>query len=426
MCTHLWLDLELNLARSLIHPDFDPPKQAPFLLDPEAKSRVLQGEASVQKQHIINSSAMSALAQGLNPSLIPMVAFFDIHVRRTHLLEDSLHQIINRPQDLKKPLRVTFISNGVAEEGVDEGGVSREFFQLLVADLFNPEFGMFSYHEETRTFWFTPNSFENSLEFTLVGIVLGLAIYNGVILNIHFPPVLYKKLLGQKPTFADLQEAQPSLARGFKQLLDFSGDVESTFCLLFEVETDCYGQKVKHELVTGGSSRPVTSSNRREYVELYSDFILNKSVERSFSAFAHGFMMVCGGLALSLFRYDELELLVCGLPHLDFTELEKKARYEGGYSASHPTIRAFWEVVQGFNIDQKKRFLSFTTGCDRAPIGGLGQLTLVVQRGGPDTSHLPTAHTCFNTILIPEYSSKKKLREKILVAIDNAQGFGLK
>lgn len=39
-------------------------------------------------------------------------------------------------QDLKKPLRVTFIGpGGVPEEGLDEGGVSREFFQLLVSDM---------------------------------------------------------------------------------------------------------------------------------------------------------------------------------------------------------------------------------------------------------------------------------------------------
>lgn len=41
---------------------------------------------------------------------------------------------------------------------------------------------------------------------------------------------------------------------------------------------------------------------------------------------------VCGGPALSLFRGKELELLVCGLPHLDFEALERVAKYEGGYS----------------------------------------------------------------------------------------------
>lgn len=53
-------------------------------------------------------------------------------------------------------------------------------------------------------------------------------------------------------------------------------------------------------------------------------------------------VQVCGGLALRLFRYDELELLVCGLPHLDFSGLKSAAQYEGGFSASHPTIVDFW------------------------------------------------------------------------------------
>ena len=50
-------------------------------------------------------------------------------------------------------------------------------------------------------------------------------------------------------------------------------------------------------------------------------------------------LQVCGGYALSLFRYDELERLVCGLPHLDFEALKAAARYEAGYHATHPTMQ---------------------------------------------------------------------------------------
>lgn len=89
--------------------------------------------------------------------------------------------------------------------------------------------------EETRTFWFNPASFEASGEFQLVGIVLGLAIYNSVILDVHLPRVLYKKLLGQKPSFEDLKNTFPELGRGLQQLLEFEGDVEGVFCRTFEV-----------------------------------------------------------------------------------------------------------------------------------------------------------------------------------------------
>lgn len=98
-----------------------------------------------------------------------------------------------------------------------------------------------------------------------------------------------------------------------------------------------------------------------------------------------------------------------------------------------------------FTDEQKRKFLRFTTGSDRAPyviwkklfrcligeiflyfsIGGLARLKLIISRNGPDTDRLPTAHTCFNAFLLPDYSSAEKLREKLLIAINNAEGFGL-
>lgn len=55
------------------------------------------------------------------------------------------------------------------------------------------DYGMFVWDEETRTFWFNFVA-EDTLEFKLVGWLIGLAVYNSVILDIHFPPILYKKL----------------------------------------------------------------------------------------------------------------------------------------------------------------------------------------------------------------------------------------
>lgn len=68
---------------------------------------------------------------------------------------------------------------------------------------------MFILDEETQTFWFNPMSFENDGQFTLIGIVLGLAIYNNVILDIHFPMVVYRKLMGKLGIFEDLKASHP-------------------------------------------------------------------------------------------------------------------------------------------------------------------------------------------------------------------------
>lgn len=43
-------------------------------------------------------------------------------------------------------------------------------------------------------------------------------------------------------------------------------------------------------------------------------------------------LKVCAGPALTLFTPAELELLICGLPHLDFEALQGAAKYEGGYT----------------------------------------------------------------------------------------------
>lgn len=68
---------------------------------------------------------------------------------------------------------------------------------------------MFTYDESTKLFWFNPSSFETEGQFTLIGIVLGLAIYNNCILDVHFPMVVYRKLMGKKGTFRDLGDSHP-------------------------------------------------------------------------------------------------------------------------------------------------------------------------------------------------------------------------
>ena len=78
------------------------------------------------------------------------------------------------------------------------------------------------------------------------------------------------------------------------------------------------------------------------------------------------YMQVCDGPVLrEMLRDDELELLVCGLPHLDFEALQAAARYEGGFSAEHPAVQSFWRMLKGLPLDKKKRFLAFATGSDR-------------------------------------------------------------
>ncbi|KAH9314061.1 hypothetical protein KI387_022688, partial [Taxus chinensis] len=372
--------------------------QVPFLLSPKAKSQILQVEADIHKQRSIQRSVIQQMF--LHSYAIP---FLVLMVRRSDLIGDTLRQLSSlQTNDYKKPLKVIF----EGEDGVDEGGVTKEFFQILVRDLFHVDYGMFTYSEDTRNFWFNPNSMESDHEFWLVGAILGLAIYNGVILDVHFPAVIYKKLMELTPCVDDLKDFQPEVARSLQHLLEFEGDVASTFCLFFQVSYDYFGELHTYDLLPNGGDIAVTTENRQRYVDLYVKYLLCDSIQSQFSAFSNAFQQVCGGPALKLFRYEELELLVCGLPHFDFHALERVAIYDGGYTKESQMIIWFWELVKEMSFEEKKSLLFFTTGNDRAPIGGLGSLRFIIGRNGDDTDRLPTAHTCFNILLMPEYSSK--------------------
>jgi len=240
----------------------------------------------------------------------------------------------------------------------------------------------------------------------------------------RFPHVVYKKLMGQPVGLSDLKRAFPPLARGFEALLEYADDdLENAFALCMQVDYEEFGQTRTYDLLPNGGDVPVTRDNRHEYVRLYAKYLLEDSIARQFGAFQRGFHTVCGGDCLQLFRWEELELLICGSPVLDFEALERVAQYDDGFSRQHPTISALWEVIHELPVELQKRFLFFCTGSDRVPIKGLGNLNFVISRNGTDESRLPSAHTCFNHLLLPEYQHKERLKQQLLKAINDTEGF---
>ncbi len=138
---------------------------------------------------------------------------------------------------------------------------------------------------QDRTYWLNSKSLEHRSQFKLIGTLLGLAIYNGVLINAQFSTVLYKKLLGTPLTFEDYEDAFPDVAkyvhstcdkisygyyRGLRQLLSFEGDVEETFGLTFQISWEEFGATKVHELRYNGSNIAVTNENRKGICECLS------------------------------------------------------------------------------------------------------------------------------------------------------------
>lgn len=388
----------------------------PWALDASSKSRMMKFESTIQMKREIQNSIHN-IFDILNNNIYLIVL-----IRRESLVEDALNSLVNAGKDLKKPLKVKFKD----EPGIDEGGVQKEFFQLLVRELLDVEYGMFDYNTESNLYWIKKDTFESPLKFELIGIIIGLAIYNSNILDIHFPLAMYKKLLNREITLEDFAQYDPQVASSLKAILNYEkDDIAEAMSLTFTIQYESWGAQVEHELKDGGAQIQVTQENKEEYVQLYVDFLFNKSISKWFDSFKKGFYKCCHGEVLQMLEPEDLEMLVWGSQVLDFDELKRVTVYTDGYTEDSPVMIQFWEVISELTDDEKRKFLAFCTGWDRAPINGLGSMKFYISRHGDNQAMLPSVHTCFNHLLIPEYESKELLKEKLLKAINNSEGFGL-
>ncbi|GBG33650.1 Ubiquitin-protein ligase, putative [Hondaea fermentalgiana] len=403
--------------------------QYPFLISVDTKSEILRLEGS----HVMMERYQGARRRGQQATLV-------LSVRRDRVLMDTIRALAaTDPVDMKMPLQVKF----EGEEGIDAGGVKKEFFELLSTTLFDPHMGVFSSIDVggAEKLWFsheesalnsvdlvarflasgskTPDEVDKNELYMLVGQLIGLAIYNSTILDVQFPISFYRILLRklpEQPGLMHLHELDPALAQGLQSMLDYDGDdVETVFCADFG------------GLRPGGENEPVTNQNREEYVAEKVAFKLHKEFFEIIDKLLEGFETVIDRnmRSFQLFEPEQLELALIGTDALDIDELCASTEYDGGYAPSSRVIKWFWEIVKAWDKDKQRELLRFATGAPRAPVGGLQSLRFFIQRAGPDTDKLPTASTCFNLLLLPDYSSKQKLAAKLDVALNNAQGFGL-
>ncbi|XP_062378987.1 probable E3 ubiquitin-protein ligase HERC3 isoform X1 [Sardina pilchardus] len=396
----------------------------PFILNAQAKTTMLQTDAELQMQMAVSGANLHNVFMLL--TLEPLLArnpFLVLHVRRGHLVSDALRELtIYSDVDLKKPLKVIFDG----EEAVDAGGVTKEFFLLLLKELMDPVYGMFTHYSDSNLLWFSDKCFVEHNWFHLIGIICGLAIYNSTVVDLHFPLGLYKKLLDVSPTLEDLKELSPTEGRSLQHLLDYEGDdIEETFCLNFAITREYYGLTEVKELIPGGEGITVDRTNRMEFVSAYLRYVFVDSVQELYAAFSSGFLKVCGGKILSLFQPCELMAMVVGNCNYNWEEMENNAVYKGEYSASHPTMRMFWEVFHEFPLEKKKQFLLFLTGSDRIPIHGMGSLHIVIQSTSAEEHYLPVAHTCYNLLDMPCYRTKETLCRRLTQAVEQYEGFSL-
>ncbi|XP_056258901.1 E3 ubiquitin-protein ligase NEDD4-like isoform X5 [Seriola aureovittata] len=354
---------------------------------------------------------------------------FEMKLHRNNIFEESYRRIMSlkRPDVLKARLWIEFES----EKGLDYGGVAREWFFLLSKEMFNPYYGLFEYSAtDNYTLQINPNSGlcnEDHLSyFKFIGRVAGMAVFHGKLLDGFFIRPFYKMMLGKQISLKDMESVDSEYYNSLKWILENDPtELDLRFC----IDEDNFGQTYQVDLKPSGSDMVVTNDNKKEYIDLVIQWRFVNRVQKQMNAFLEGFTELILIDLIKIFDENELELLMCGLGDVDVNDWRQHTVYKNGYCPNHPVIQWFWKVVLLMDAEKRIRLLQFVTGTSRVPMNGFAelygsngpQLFTIEQWGTPEK--LPRAHTCFNRLDLPTYESFEDLREKLLMAVENAQGF---
>ncbi|GAA6006127.1 hypothetical protein JCM11491_002040 [Sporobolomyces phaffii] len=355
----------------------------------------------------------------------------NLNVRRAHVFEDSFHVLQRKSGDEIKhgKLNVKFYD----EEGVDAGGVTREWFGVLARQMFNPDYALFQ-PQAADALTYQPNKLssvneEHLLYFRFVGRIIGKALHDQRILEAYFSRSVYKHMLGKPIDHKDLESVDPTYYSSLKWMLE--NDIDGVIELTFSVEREEFGVVETVDLIPNGRNIAVTNENKGEYVRLIADQRLSIEIKDQMDALLKGLYEIVPKDLMQVFTERELELLISGLPEIDCDEWRANTDLVG-YTATDPIVGYFWRAVRSFSNEEKAKLLQFITGSSRVPLEGFGSLqgmngvTRFSIHKSSATSGLPTSHTCFNQLDIPSgFTSYEDFRKKLMIAItEGATGFG--
>uniref|UniRef100_A0A2K5C947 E3 ubiquitin-protein ligase n=1 Tax=Aotus nancymaae TaxID=37293 RepID=A0A2K5C947_AOTNA len=317
-----------------------------------------------------------------------------INVSRQTLFEDSFQQIMAlKPYDLRRRLYVIFRG----EEGLDYGGLAREWFFLLSHEVLNPMYCLFEYAGKNNyCLQINPASTINPDHlsyFCFIGRFIAMALFHGKFIDTGFSLPFYKRMLSKKLTIKDLESIDTEFYNSLIWIRDNNIE-ECGLEMYFSVDMEILGKVTSHDLKLGGSNILVTEENKDEYIGLMTEWRFSRGVQEQTKAFLDGFNEV---VPLQWLQYfDEKEL----------------------------------EFVKETDNEVRMRLLQFVTGTCRLPLGGFAELMgsngpqkFCIEKVGKDT-WLPRSHTCFNRLDLPPYKSYEQLKEKLLFAIEETEGFG--
>ena len=406
-----------------------------------------------------------------------------LRVRRSFLLEDTLAGLGSLGSRAKGRIAVTFVNAaGQEEAGIDAGGLFKELLGSALAELVDPRRGLFRETDNQTSSVSLGGSAdvqttesaavgstgvypvaragddpESAALLELAGLLMGKALYEGVLHEFRLAPFFAKKTLGKPLSLDDLPSLDAALHRSLRQVLRYEGDV-SDLCLDWYAREDAFGRVVAHALRPGEKTPEdvVESHDALAWAHATAEFHLARRRRAADAAFERGLASIIPNAWLRLFGANELGSLMTGDADgdVDVDDLRAHCAFGGGYTARSRTVKMFWECVSSFTRDERKALLRFVTSSPAPPVRGfkhlhppftLHKVRCDVRVGGGggsapaaflgaalaslgvagDVERLPTASTCFNVLKLPNFRRLATMKAKLRTAMRSGAGFEL-
>ena len=335
-----------------------------------------------------------------------------VSVNRRSFLKDILENFSFSYIELRKKLNVTWKN----EQGIDCGGLSREFFDKLSREIIDPKNKLFEIVNERH---FKPSSNSKNFQvYQVIGAYIANALIHGFLVEINFAPSVYKKIYGKELNYKDLKKDDPVLFNSLNSLLQYDEKVLEELDFRFETQ-DSFGNTV--ELVPNGSKIKVSSENVNNYVEKMAFWHLYGKIAMQFEAFYSSFLELVTPKLLGILKPQDIEFLLNGNSMVDLEIVKERTQYID-YTSESQVIKWLWNWLENSDETTKKAFIRFATGSGKIPYKGIDWNLII---GKHAMNNLPRASTCFNSIYVPEYRTYEDLNKYLTVGIlEGSEGFG--
>ncbi|CAD8213014.1 unnamed protein product [Paramecium pentaurelia] len=353
-----------------------------------------------------------------------------LRIRREYIFEDSYIKIksITDPNILKEQFEIIF----EGEQGIDAGGLTKDWIYKLSEQIVDQKYKLFIPNSDNTCFIINRESScdpDHLNKFKFVGKIFAIAILTKVPIYGQFPISMFKHIIGQKLSRADIQNYDEGLNNTFD--LIYNQKIDSSWNLFWAYTIKQGGVPVDVELKPGGKDIEVTEYDKKDYVRKYCHQIMAKDIEDQIKAIQDGFYSLISKEDIKIFDSIQLELLLCGESNIDVEDLIRTLRYQG-YTAQHQVIGWLKNILRSFNQDMLAKFLSLATGHPKLPVGGFQNpecritIRLPNYQQNDIDSRLPTGHTCTRVLDLPAYSNEETLRKQLETALnEGGEGFDL-